>query len=130
MARNVLHVLCNCTVDQTALALFCVSNWSHAAVACTGGIRAGGFLRPISDQWERVVGGATILRSQWEREPRAGRHRLRVPPPRELEQLLYAGRQRAEAFLSPEKTAQSRFLWITRELEKPCCTVTHRHNYD
>lgn len=68
------------------------------------------------------MGGATNLQSQLESELRADRHRLRVPHTRELQQLLYAGRQRAEAFLSPEKTAQSRFLWITRELEKPCCT--------
>lgn len=96
---------------------FCVSNWSHAAGACTRGIRAGGFIRPISVQWELVVGGATSFRSQSEPEPRAARPRLRVPDTRELEQLLYAGRQRAEAFLSPEKTAHSRFLWITSKLE-------------
>lgn len=29
---------------------FCVSNGSHAAVACTRGIRADGCIRPISDQ--------------------------------------------------------------------------------
>lgn len=40
-ARNVFYLLCNCTVDSPRA--FSVSNWSHAAVACTGGIWAGGF---------------------------------------------------------------------------------------
>lgn len=48
---------------------------------------------------------------------------IRVTGTREGAQLLYAGRQRAEAFLSPEKTTVSRFLWITRELEKTCGTT-------
>lgn len=61
--------------------------------------------------------------SQSAAEPPADRPGLRVPDTRELEQLLYAGRQRAGAFLSPEKNSTLTFSVDYKETGKPCCTT-------
>lgn len=102
---------------------FCVSNWSHAALACTGESERAGLFDLFLTNERSSWAGRRVCHSQSELEPPADRLGLRVPDTREVEQLLYAGRQRAEAFLSPEKTAHSRFLWITRKVEKLLCTT-------
>lgn len=49
------------------------------------------------------MGGAAVFSEPFGERPASDRLGHRVPGTRELEQLLYAGRQRAEAFFSPEK---------------------------
>lgn len=95
---------------------FSFSNSPHAAVACTGKTERAESILPCpiesrrgrSDDFREPVGGG----------PARDRPGLPVPDTRELEQLLYAGRQRAETFLSPEKTPPSRFQWIKRKVGK------------
>lgn len=126
--RHALFCMCfsTCTVDKTTLALFLyfellglTRQW-HAPGGNPSGRACPTYFCPIgSGAWaEQQLSAGLSVPELWADGPR-----LRVPHTREPELLLYAGRQRAEAFLSPEKTAHSRFPWITRKLEKSCSSA-------
>lgn len=91
----------NCSERQTAPRAFSLSNAAHAAGACSGEAEWAG-TNPLN-QSPVFVGGAAASSEPIGERPASDRLGHRVPGPRELEQLLYAGRQRAGAFSSPEK---------------------------
>lgn len=111
----------NCSERQTAPRAFSLSNSAHAAVACSWEAEWAGII-PLN-QSPVFVGGAAVSSEPIGERPASDRLGHRVPGPRELEQLLYAGRQRAETFSSPEKNTLSRFLWITGEPPQSYCAA-------
>ena len=97
-ARSVLHVPCTCTLEQTALALFVFrTSLTRQGHARREPERAGLFDLFLTNRrasWaERRSAAANGSRSRERPGPAP-----RVPDTRERQQLLCAGRQRAEAW--------------------------------